>query len=110
MPIVLVDVRVGQIDMVAEIVVPDRRAEQKRLRTIEQQLEIGEVARIAVEQAIGPTRGRADIAMAVEDGKGVVVLEGAPRPGGGAGGRDVEWRFAGRYRLVLGRFHWGYQE
>ena len=101
-PAVGVDVGVGEIDVVVEIVVLDRRAQQQRLGAVDHQLQVREVARVAVEQAIGAAAGGADVAVAVEHGKGVVVLERAPRARGGAGSRDVEGRFARRCRRLHG--------
>src|SRR2546423_909789 len=105
----MLSVCIGEIDVEVEIVVPDRRAQQEGLRAVYQQLEVRKIARVAVEHAIGAAGGRADIAMAVEHGKGVVVLERSPRPGRGTGHGDVKGRFA-RGRLGLGHCLSGYQQ
>ena len=103
-PAVDVDVWVGQVDVVVEVVVLDRGAQQQRLGAVDHQLEVREIARVAVEQAVGSAARGADVAVAVEHGEGVVVLERAPRPRGRAGRRDVERRFARRCPRLHDRY------
>ena len=97
-PAVAVDVGIGEIDGQRRIVVAQIGAEQQRLDVVEHHLEPGEIARIGVEQAVGPAGRGADVAMAVEHDEGVVVLERAARPRRRARHRNVERRF----RDVLG--------
>ena len=97
-PAVAIDVGIGEVDGQRRIVVAQIGAEQQRLHLVEHHFEPGEIARIGIEQAVGPAGGGADIAVAVEHDEGVVVLERAPRPRRRARHRDVERRF----RDVLG--------
>ena len=96
--------------MEAEVVVPDRRAQQKGLLTIDRELEVRQETRVAVEETVRSAGRRTDVAVAVEDGKGIVVLERQSRPGRGSGRRDVERRLACCGRLVLERLPGGYQK
>ena len=70
-------------------------ADKARLDIVQHHLEPGEIPGVGVEQAIGATGGGADIAMAVEDDKGVVVLQRAPRTRRRPDHRNVERRFRG---------------
>ncbi len=91
-----VDVGVGEVDLQVEVVVPDGGAEQQRLGAVDQELEVGEVARVAVEQPVRPAGGGADVAVAVEHREGIVVLQRAPRARRRSGGGDRELSIVAR--------------
>ena len=78
-----IDVGIGEIDGQGRIVVAQIGAEQQRLEIVEHELEPRKIARVGIKQAVRPAGGGADVAMAVEHDKGVVVLERATRPRGG---------------------------
>ena len=92
-PAVAVHVGIGEVDGQRRIVVAQIGAEQQRLDFVEHHLQPGQIARIGVEQAIGPAGRGADIAMAVQHDKGIVVLERAALPRRRARHRNVERRF-----------------
>jgi len=89
-PAAAIDVGIGEVDGERGIVVAQIGAEQQRLHVVEHHLEPGEIAGVGVEQAVRPAGGGADVAMAVEHDKGVVMLERAPRPRRRARHRNVE--------------------
>ena len=90
-----VDVWISQVYVIADICVVDGRMQQQRPRTFEQQLKVRKVTCIAIEQTILAARASADIAVAVEHGEGVVVLQIAPRPCRRIDRRNVEGCLAG---------------
>src|SRR5262245_48352168 len=65
--------------------------QQQRLGTVDQELELRQVARVVIEEPIGAGT-RPDIAKTVEHGKRIVVLQGSARARRRVGGRDVERR------------------
>ena len=71
---------------------------------------MGQETRVAVEETVRSAGRRTDVAVAVEDGEGIVVLERQSRPRRGSGRRDVERRLARCGRLVLERLAGGYQK
>ena len=95
-PAASINVGIGEIDRQRRIVVAHVGAEQQRLHFVQHQLEPGEIASVGVEQPIGPAGGCADIAMAVEHDKRVVMLERTARPRGRPRHRNVERRFRDR--------------
>ena len=88
--LVVIDIGVCEIDGEDAVVVGEVRAEQERLKPVDQQLEMRQVTGIATEQAVRPARRRADVAMAVEHHEAVVLLHGEPRPCRWLGRRDIE--------------------
>ena len=92
-PAVAVHVGIGEVDGQRRIVVAQIGAEQQRLDFVEHHLQPGEIARIGIEQAVGPAGRGADIAVAVQHDKGVVVLERAALPRRRARHRNVERQF-----------------
>ena len=97
--IVEIHVGIGQIDRQQRVVVAQVGAEQQRLHPVEQQLEMREKTRVAVEQAVGAAGRRADVAVAVEHDEGVVVLERTARPRG----RTRRWNIERRLRNCVER-------
>ena len=91
--IVEIHVGIGEVDRQQRVVVAQVGPEQQRLHAVEQQLEMREETGVAVEQPVGAAGRRADIAVAVEHGEGVVVLERAARPRGRARCWNIERRF-----------------
>ena len=73
------NVGIGEIGGQRKIVVSNARAEQQRLHSVDQQFESREIAGVVIEQAVGAAGGRPHIAVAVEDGESIGVLEDAPR-------------------------------
>ncbi len=71
-----------------------KEAEQQRRRAVDQEFQPGEIARVAMEQAVALAHRRADVARAVDDEEAVVVLERPARLGLRSPGRDVEIRHA----------------
>ena len=93
-PFLAVDVRIGEIDGEDRVVVAQVGAEQQGLHVVQQKFEPRQIASVGVEQSVGTSRGRADIAVLVENDEGIVVLQRAPRPRRRAGDRNVEGHFA----------------
>jgi len=73
------DVRIGQIDDERGIVIAQIGAEQQRRDVVHQKFEAREKSCVTAEQSVGRIRRRSDIAVAVEDDEGVVMLERQPR-------------------------------
>lgn len=96
-----IKVGIGEIDVIAEVVVADRRMQQHGLGTGDQQLQVGQIAGIAIEQPVLASRACTDIAVAVEYGKCIVMLQIAPGTRWRAGVWNVEGCFCpGReYRM-----------
>jgi len=92
-PAVAIDVGIGEVDGKRRIVVTQVGAEQQRLHILEHELEPRQITRVGIEQAVGSTGRRADVAVAVEHDEGVIMLERAPRPRRGARHRNIEQRF-----------------
>ena len=90
---IAVDVGIGEIDGQRRIVVAQVGAEQQGLNFVQHHLEPGEIAGIGIEQSVGTADRSADVAMAVEDDEGVVVLQRAPRARRRPRHRNVERRF-----------------
>ena len=88
--LVVVDVGIGEIDGEDAVVVGKVRPEEERLKSVDQQFEMREVAGVAIEQAVRAARRSADVAVAVEHQEAVVLLHGAPQPSRGLGRRDIE--------------------
>src|SRR6185312_1646329 len=88
-----IHVGVGQINRQQRVVVAQVGSEQQRLHAVEQQFEMRQETGVAVEQSVGAAGRRADIAVAVEYGEGIVVFERAARPRSRAGRWNVERRF-----------------
>ena len=61
-----------------------------------QQFQPRQIARVGMKHAVGPAGGGADVAMAVEHGEGIAMLERAARPRRGTGRRNVERSFRNR--------------
>ena len=97
--LVEIHVGIGQIDRQQRVVVAQVGAEQQRLHPVEQQFEMREKTRVAVEQAVGAAGRRADIAVAVEHDERVVVLERAARPRD----RTRRWNIERRLRKCVER-------
>ena len=109
-PVAVVDVGIGEVDRQRGIVVAQVGAEQQRLGLVQHQFEPRQIARIGIEQSVGATGRSADVAMAVEHDESIVMLEGAARPCGLAGHRNVERRFRDLLRERMhppaGRWLW----
>ena len=74
------NVRIGQIDRQHAIVVREIRAEHEGLQAIDAHLQVGEVARVAMKQAIWSTGRDADIAMGINHQEAVAMLHCMTRP------------------------------
>src|SRR5262249_23324489 len=72
--VVVKDVGVGEVDSHDTAVVRQVRPEQQRLPTVDQQLEMRQVARVEMKQAVWSARGCAYVAMAGDDQKAVTML------------------------------------
>ena len=88
--LVVVDVGIGEIDAEDAVVVGEVRPQEEGLKSVDQQLEMREVAGVAIEQAVRPARRSTDVAVAVEHQEAVVSLHGAPQPRRGLGRRNIE--------------------
>lgn len=62
------------------VVVLRHRAQEERPRFLEQQLQLGEHAGVAVVEALGIARLAADVAPVIEYREGVAMLQGARAP------------------------------
>src|SRR5262245_171696 len=91
-----VDVGIGEVDREHGIVVTHVRAEQQELHAVEQKLETREKARVGMKDAVGSAGRGADVAVAVEHGEAVAMLQRSARPRRRAGRRDVEGNFWNR--------------
>ncbi|MGY3647952.1 hypothetical protein ACVWW2_003243 [Bradyrhizobium sp. LM4.3] len=85
-----VDIRIGEIDRQRRVVVAQVGSQQQRLEIVEHELKPRKVARVVMEQAVGPAGRGADVAMAVKHDKGIVVLERTPRPRRRSRHRNIE--------------------
>ena len=107
---IAIDVGIGEVDGQRRIVIAQVGAQQQRLHRIQHQFEAGEITGVGVEQAVRSAGGCADIAVTVEHGECVVMLERAARSRRRPGHRDIERRFRnqfdGRDRLDVG-YHFG---
>ena len=72
-----VDIRIGEIGGKEGIVVAHGRAQQQGPLAVHAQLEMGEIARIAMEQAVGRAHEGKDIAVVIEQGEGIALLQRA---------------------------------
>ena len=72
---VVLQVRVGQARDQDGVVALERRAEQHRPRPADARVEAAQVARAAVEDPLLPEPDRLHVAVAVENGKRVAVLQ-----------------------------------
>src|SRR5271156_2434802 len=88
--VVVVDVGIGEIDTENAVVVGKVGPQEERLKSVDQQLEMREIARVAFEQAIGAARRSTDVAVAIEHEEAVVVLHSAPQPDCGLGCRHIK--------------------
>ena len=108
-PIFVIRIGIGEINAQQRVVVADVRAKRQGLRAVEQEFEMREKARVAVEQAVGAAGGSTDIAVAVEHDKGIIVLEHIARPGRRSRCGNIERRLGNiivqqfRERGALGR-------
>ena len=100
-------VRIGERHRQLVVLIPNGRTEEERPAPFEIQDQAGEIARALVIQPFLPQSTRLDIAVVVEDRKGVAVLEHAGALVGQArGSQDVIqaslnrrlWRSCVRYR------------
>jgi hypothetical protein len=82
------DVRVREVDREQCVVVADRGAQQQRPGVAEAQLEPREKPGPLVINALFPEADGAAVAVAVEDGERLAVLEDAHAVLGGGGGRQ----------------------
>jgi hypothetical protein len=67
-------IRIGQFDGEHRIVVAQVRSKQQGLEAVQDDLQVGEISGIVVEEAIFAARRRAYVSMAVEDDEGVALL------------------------------------
>src|SRR5580700_1828521 len=63
--LVVVDVGIGEIDAEDAAVVGEVRPQEEGLKSVDQQLEMREIAGVAIEQAVRPTQRGADVAVAI---------------------------------------------
>src|SRR5262249_27589836 len=91
-----VDVWIGEVDREHGIIVAHVRAQQQELHAVEQKLETREETRVGMKDAVGSADRGTDVAVAVEHGEAVAVLQRSARPRRGAGRRDVEGNFWNR--------------
>ncbi len=96
-PPAAINIRIGEIDGQRRVVVAQIGTEQQRLHVIKLKLKAREITGVGMEQAIGATRRRADIAMTIDHHERVIVFQRATRPRRGGGHRNVERRFGGRF-------------
>ena len=98
-----VGVRVGEIDAEQGIVVLDGRAEEERPAAVQRELVARQEPGVFVEDALGCPLAGEDVAVVVEHGEGIAVLEGAGAPlQQRRGGRNVELHLGGIVRC----FRW----
>ena len=74
-------VRVGQVGRQGEIVVAYAGAEQQRLHSRDEEFQAGQKASVMIEKSVGAASRGSNIAVTVEDGESVGVLEDTARPG-----------------------------
>ncbi len=101
------DLGVGQVADQDRVVVADRRAQEHRAVAVDGQIEVRQVAGVAVVDALGAARAGEGVAVVVEDREGVAVLQRARAAllqRGGEGNEEL-WRGAGRGRRRLLMFH-----
>jgi hypothetical protein len=80
--VVAAHVDVGEVGDEDDVVVAHRRAEEERPPARQEQFDRGEKARPAVVEPLFLGFSADDVAVLVEDGKGVAAFEHAQRPGG----------------------------
>jgi hypothetical protein len=56
-----IDVRIGEINTEDAVVVGEVRPQEERLEAVDQQLEMREIAGVAIEQAVRPARRSANV-------------------------------------------------
>src|SRR5512142_250517 len=71
-------------------IVAQSGAQQQRLSAVEQHFQVREIARVAIENAVGSAGRRPDVCMTVEHGEAIALLERAARPSRGSRTRNVE--------------------
>ena len=77
---VQLDVGVGEIDGESRLVLVDDRAQEERPLAVQPELQMRQVAGVAIEKPFRGVLDRADVAIAVEHGEGIAVLQVAERP------------------------------
>lgn len=70
-------IRVAEIRGEQGVVILSHRAQQQRPRLLEQQLELGQYARIPMVEPLGISRLSSDVAAVIHDDEGVAVFQGA---------------------------------
>lgn len=97
-PTVVIEIGIGEIAGQGRIVVPHRRGQQHRAPSFDRQVEMRQVPGIAVEDALRAAGSRECVAVVVEDGEAVAMLQG-PRPAflKRGGGGDEELELMGRF-------------
>jgi RNA-binding protein YhbY len=88
--LVVIDVRICEVHTEYAVVVGEVRPQEEGLESVDQQLEMREVAGVAIEQAVRPARRSTDVAVAVEYQEAIVSFHGAPQPRRGLGRRNIE--------------------
>ena len=88
--LVVIDVRICEVHTEDAVVVGEVRPQEEGLKSIDEQLEMREVAGVAIEQAVRPARRSANVAVAIENQKTVAMLHRAPQPRLGLGRRDIK--------------------
>ena len=78
---VAIEVGVREIADEGRVVVPQRRRQEDRPAPLYEEIEMGEVARVLVIEPIDTAFGRNDVALLVEHGERIPVLERARAPG-----------------------------
>lgn len=89
---IAIDIRIGEVDRQRRVIVSQIGAEQQRLHIVQRELAARQVARIVIEQTVGSARRSPDIAVTVQNDKGVIVFEDTTRPRRRARHWNIEWR------------------
>src|SRR5688572_21487931 len=74
------DVGIGEVDGESRLVLVDYRAQEERPLAVQPELQMRQVAGVAIEKPLRGVLDRADVAVAVENGEGIAMLQIAERP------------------------------
>ena len=91
-PAIAINVGIGEIDSERRIVVAQVGTEQQRLDVVQHHFELCQIAGIGVKQPVGASRRSTNVAVAIKNDEGVVVLQRAPRARRRPRHRNIERR------------------
>ncbi len=97
------EVGIGQVAGERCVVVAQCRRQQHRALPVDRQVEVRKIARIAVEEAFRTSRAGERVAVVIEDGEGIAVLQGAWPPllqRCGGGNEELRDRCGGFRRYI----------